>query len=162
MLTEKKKKYTHSRAHANTHRAGSQHSVSDYLPACLSPCWFIHHPQTPSMVMRQKENKKKSAKHVSWTQHFFRCLITICNRPPSIPTIHRHCISLLLCTPPKTNEYYISISPSAMASRCFVVLAFLPPPFRFLPARPSVGSTTGVAVPEACLSSKWPSPVAYR
>lgn len=50
-----------------------------------------------------------------------------------------------------------SISPSAMASRCFVVLAFLLPPFRFFAALGS--GSTGVAVPEALLpSSKWPSP----
>lgn len=51
----------------------------------------------------------------------------------------------------------MSISPSAIASRCFVVLAFLPPIFLRLPARPS-SPAVGVAVPEPLLSSKWPSP----
>ena len=56
----------------------------------------------------------------------------------------------------------MSISPSAMASRCFVVLAFLLPLLRFLAAFASPAST-GVAVPEGLLpSSKWPSPVVQQ
>jgi hypothetical protein len=47
--------------------------------------------------------------------------------------------------------YPISTSPSAMASLCLAVLAFLPT-FRFLPFGPSSpGSPTGVAAPDGLL-----------
>jgi len=63
------------------------------------------------------------------------------------------------CIVPRRN--HISISPSAMASRCLAVLAFLLLIRRFLAPLASGSPLTGVAVPEGLLpSSKCPSPAA--
>jgi hypothetical protein len=56
------------------------------------------------------------------------------------------------------------MSPSAIASRCFTVFAFLPVPFFFFDDGPSAVPGTGVAAPEGLLlwsSSNLPSPVIH-